>query len=85
MLCSLTLQFCECLLQVFKQILETLSYCHQLKPHGIVHGDIGLETVGLASVSDAACAPHAALPQSAAAAGAFSAVALTLAASCRCW
>eukprot|EP00439_Symbiodinium_sp_Y106_P011938 s1977_g1.t2 len=46
------------LAQVFKQILETLSYCHQLKPHGIVHGDIGLETVGLASVSDAACAPH---------------------------
>ncbi|CAE7705358.1 CPK30 [Symbiodinium sp. CCMP2456] len=46
------------LAQVFKQILETLSYCHQLKPHSLVHGDIGLETVGLASVSDAACAPH---------------------------
>ena len=32
----------------------------QLKPHSIVHGDIGLDTVGLAAVSDAAHSPHVA-------------------------
>ncbi|CAJ1438475.1 unnamed protein product [Effrenium voratum] len=50
------------LAQVLRQILDVLSYCHQLKPHSIVHGDFGMKSVGLASISDPATSPHVIIP-----------------------
>lgn len=44
--------------QVMRQVLEALGFCHQKKPRSIVHGDLGMDSVGLASISDPATSPH---------------------------
>lgn len=44
--------------QVMRQVLEALGFCHQKKPRSIVHGDLGMGSVGLASISDPATSPH---------------------------
>eukprot|EP00927_Polykrikos_kofoidii_P039249 TRINITY_DN33676_c0_g1_i1.p1 TRINITY_DN33676_c0_g1~~TRINITY_DN33676_c0_g1_i1.p1 ORF type:complete len:978 (+),score=110.97 TRINITY_DN33676_c0_g1_i1:119-3052(+) len=43
---------------VMRQILDALRYCHEMRPHTIVHGDIRLDSVLLSSVSNIASAPH---------------------------
>eukprot|EP00434_Breviolum_minutum_P018279 symbB.v1.2.016127.t2/scaffold1221.1/size130907/3 len=44
--------------QVMRQVLEALGFCHQMKPRSIVHGDLGMDSVTLASSSDPATSPH---------------------------
>ncbi|CAK9095238.1 Calcium-dependent protein kinase 27 [Durusdinium trenchii] len=44
--------------QVLRQVLEALSFCHQLTPRCVVHGDLGMDSIGLASISDPATSPH---------------------------
>eukprot|EP00929_Paragymnodinium_shiwhaense_P039301 TRINITY_DN20666_c0_g1_i3.p1 TRINITY_DN20666_c0_g1~~TRINITY_DN20666_c0_g1_i3.p1 ORF type:complete len:444 (-),score=71.90 TRINITY_DN20666_c0_g1_i3:58-1389(-) len=46
------------LASVARQLIEALQYCHELRPHSIVHGDLRLESVLLASVSDVAVDPQ---------------------------
>jgi len=47
------------LARVIRQVLEALQHCHELRPHSIVHGDLRLTSILLASTSDAEAAPHA--------------------------
>lgn len=47
------------LAQVIRQVLQALQHCHELRPHSIVHGDLRLSSILLASTSDAEAAPHA--------------------------
>lgn len=44
--------------EVLRQVLEALSFCHQLTPRCVVHGDLGMDSIGLASISDPATSPH---------------------------
>jgi len=37
---------------VMRQTLKALRYCHELRPHSIVHGDLRLDSLVLASSSD---------------------------------
>lgn len=49
------------LVQVWKQILEALRHCHEQRPHSIVHGDLRLESVLLASGSSFMVEPNVVL------------------------
>lgn len=44
--------------QVVWQVLDVLRYCHELKPRSYVHGDLQLDSIGLASTSEASTSPQ---------------------------
>lgn len=58
--------------EVVRQVMEALRYCHEFKPHSVVHGDLRVSSMVLASFCNANLAPHvlitdlglAGLPQS---------------------
>jgi len=45
--------------EVIHQVLQALRRCHELQPRRIVHGDLRISSINLASISDAESAPHA--------------------------
>eukprot|EP00930_Biecheleria_cincta_P060480 TRINITY_DN4611_c0_g2_i4.p1 TRINITY_DN4611_c0_g2~~TRINITY_DN4611_c0_g2_i4.p1 ORF type:complete len:1345 (+),score=219.40 TRINITY_DN4611_c0_g2_i4:102-4136(+) len=44
--------------QVVRQVLDVFRYCHELKPRSYVHGDLRLDSIGLASISEVSTSPH---------------------------
>lgn len=44
--------------QVVRQVLDVLRHCHELKPRSYVHGDLRLDSIGLASTSEASTSPQ---------------------------